>query len=126
MTPAQAMAIVRLTIGATMVIHGIARVGGGGVEPFGGFLESKGFPAGAALAWGVTLMELLGAPLLMAGRFVRVLALYFACQLALGIALVHFQEGWFVVGAGRNGMEYSALLIVAFVVVALASPGWRK
>ena len=32
----------------------------------------------------------------------------------------------FVVGAGRNGMEYSVLLIVAFGAVALASPGGRK
>jgi len=125
-TPAQAMAIVRVAIGSMMVIHGVTRIATGGVAPFGGFLESQGIPAGVALAWGVTLIEVLGGPLLVAGRFVRWLSLYFAAQLLLGIALVHFREGWFVVGAGRNGMEYSVLLIVAFGAVALASPGGRK
>ncbi|MDX2060352.1 MAG: DoxX family protein [Gemmatimonadales bacterium] len=125
-TPAQAMAIVRVAIGSMMVIHGVTRIVIGGVAPFGGFLESQGFPAGVALAWGVTLIEVVGGPLLVAGRFVRALSLYFAAQLLLGIALVHFREGWFVVGAGRNGMEYSVLLIVAFGAVALASPGGRK
>lgn len=120
------MAIVRVAIGSMMVIHGVTRIAIGGVAPFGGFLESQGFPAGVALAWGVTLIEVVGGPLLVAGRFVRALSLYFAAQLLLGIALVHFREGWFVVGAGRNGMEYSVLLIVAFGAVALASPGGRK
>jgi hypothetical protein len=28
-------------------------------------------------------------------------------------------KGWFVVGGGRNGMEYSVLLILCLVVIAL-------
>lgn len=35
--------------------------------------------------------------------------------LVMGIILVHFKEGWFVVGGGRNGVEYNLLLIVVFV-----------
>ncbi|NOT35288.1 MAG: hypothetical protein HOP12_14180 [Candidatus Eisenbacteria bacterium] len=30
---------------------------------------------------------------------------------------VHAKAGWFVVGAGRNGAEYSVLLIVALLCV---------
>jgi len=37
----------------------------------------------------------------------------------MGIALVHFPEGGFVVGRGRNGMEYSVLLIAVLTVIAL-------
>lgn len=59
------------------------------------------------------------------GRLVRPLAGYFAVQLAAGIAMVHFREGWFVVGVGRNGMEYSVLLIVGFVIVGLTTPNGR-
>jgi putative oxidoreductase len=42
----------------------------------------------------------------------------------MGIILVHAKEGWFVVGAGRNGVEYSVLLIAVFV--ALAISGFEK
>ena len=38
---------------------------------------------------------------------------------AVGIAMVHAREGWFVVGAGRNGAEYSVLLIVCLLCVGL-------
>ena len=34
--------------------------------------------------------------------------------------MVHAKAGWFVVGAGRNGMEYSVLLIVCLLALA-----WR-
>ena len=125
-TASQALAVVRVAIGLTMLIHGVSRLVHGGVAPFGGFLDSRGFPFGVGIAWAITLIEILASPLLIAGRFVRPIGFYFAFQLAMGIALVHFPEGWFVVGAGRNGMEFSALLIGCFIAVALASPGRRK
>ena len=34
----------------------------------------------------------------------------------MGIILVHLREGWFVVGGGRNGVEYSVLLVSIFLV----------
>lgn len=38
---------------------------------------------------------------------------------ATGAVLVHLPAGWFMVGLGRNGMEYSVLLIVCLAVL-----GW--
>jgi len=72
------------------------------------------------LAWFLTVMELVGGALLLAGRWMRELGIYFAAQLSMGIVLVHASEGWFVVGAGRNGVEYSVLLIVGLLAVAYA------
>ena len=39
--------------------------------------------------------------------------------------MVHMPAGWFVVGLGRNGMEYSALLIVCLGLLACerSTPG---
>jgi len=34
--------------------------------------------------------------------------------------LVHYPDGWFVVGAGRNGMEYSMMLLAGLIAVAWA------
>ena len=111
--------IVRIAATAMMIIHGTYRIFDGGVGGFGEFLGSQGLPAGVAVAWLLTLVEIAGGLLLIAGRFVRPLCAWFILELLAGIALVHFREGWFVVGGGRNGFEYSVLLIVCFVAVAV-------
>jgi putative oxidoreductase len=108
----KALALLRVAVAGLLFIHGAARAATGGYVPFGGFLESQGFPAGVAWAAGITAIELVGAPLLAAGRLVVPLCVYFMIELSIGIVLVHLNEGWFVVGLGRNGVEYSALLIV--------------
>jgi putative oxidoreductase len=115
--------LVRGAAAGMMLIHGVFRVLSGGVVPFGEFLASQHAPAPFALAWLLTAAEIVGAPLLAAGRFVRPLCAWFALELLAGIVLVHFREGWFVVGGGRNGIEYSVLLILCFAAVALDAPG---
>jgi putative oxidoreductase len=44
----------------------------------------------------------------------------FAAVYACGIWLVHAAAGWFVVGLGRNGMEYSVLIITCLLALAWA------
>ena len=117
-----ALSALRIGVALLLIVHGSARVALGIVDDFGGFLDGIGFPFGVALAWGITVFEIAGGLLLAAGRFVRPLALVFALELAMGIVLVHASEGWFVVGAGRNGMEYSVLLIAVLLAVAYAVP----
>lgn len=112
---------VRVAVGLLLLLHGVARVRLGIVDDFGVFLSGEGLPAGPALAWTVTVVELVGGPLLVWGRGVRVLAPWFALQLVAGIVLVHAAEGWFVVGAGRNGVEYSVLLVVCLGAVVADS-----
>ncbi len=111
--------LVRIAAAAMMVIHGTFRATTGGVAGFGGFLDGNHIPFGLGVAWLLTIVEIVGGLLLISGRFVRPLCAWFAIQLLCGIALVHFREGWFVVGGGRNGFEYSALLIVCFAAVAI-------
>lgn len=113
------MTVLRVGVAILLFIHGAYRASTGGVDGFGGWLSSLGLPAGIAWAWAVTLIELLATPFLAAGKFVIPIASYLVFELAIGIALVHFPEGWFVVGGGRNGMEYSVLLILCLIVIAL-------
>ncbi|MCU0634748.1 MAG: DoxX family protein [Gemmatimonadaceae bacterium] len=122
----QSLIAIRVAAAGTMLIHGLSRVSSGGVAPFGTFLGGVGFPQGTALAWTLTIVELIGGPLLLAGRFVRPLALFFVLELVAGIALVHGRAGWFVVGAGRNGMEYSAVLIIMLLAVAWSAGDTRR
>jgi putative oxidoreductase len=67
----------------------------------------------------VTAIEIVGSLLLALGRLVAPLCALFAFIYALGIALVHAKAGWFVVGLGRNGSEYSVLLIVCLLAVGM-------
>lgn len=107
--------IQRLVVSGFIAAHGWARWLAGGVEPFGTWLEGLGFPLGFAIAAGITAVEILGTPLLAFGRLVAPLSLLYAVIYLFGIVLVHAPEGWFVVGLGRNGMEYSVLLIVCLL-----------
>jgi putative oxidoreductase len=112
--------LLRLTLAAMLVIHGVYRISAGGVAPFGEFLGSRGFPAGAAIAWAISLFEVAGGALLAAGVFVVPISALFVLELLAGIWLVHAPNGWFVVGGGRNGVEYSVTLICGFVALVVS------
>ncbi len=118
-----ALTLLRAGVAAIMIIHGIARAALGIVGNFGVALEQWGFPAGVALAWTLTIVEIAGGLALAAGFAVRPLAAWFILQLAAGIYLIHGRVGWFVVGAGRNGTEFSALLILCLIVIIMCAPG---
>jgi putative oxidoreductase len=116
----RALVFLRVVVAVLMLIHGFVRVYYGGVRPFGEFLTSKGLPIGLVIAWSITVFEIIGSVLLGLGRFVIPLACAFMLELLMGIVLVHFKEGWFVVGLGRNGMEYSVLLMAVMGAVAVS------
>jgi putative oxidoreductase len=112
--------ILRAAVASVFVIHGLARSINGTVGGFGEYLSGSGLPAGPAIAWTLTIVEIAGGLALALGLLVRPLALWFGVQIAAGIAMIHGKAGWFVVGAGRNGAEYSVLIIVCLVAVALS------
>ena len=117
-----ALLIVRVAACGNMIIHGITRLSNGGVIPFDGYLSSLGFPP--YTAWMITGFEILASIVIIAGKWISPLSILFCMQLLMGIILVHFPEGWFVVGAGRNGMEYNVLLIICFASTAVAN--WKR
>lgn len=123
--PATALLLLRIVIGGIMISHGCMRTYLNTVGGFGEFLSAKGIPFGAIVAWGLTIFEILGGTTLISGKFVKPIALIFAVHLSVGIFFVHLSNGWFVVGAGRNGIEYSVLLVTSFLAVALSRTHWK-
>ncbi|MBL8523994.1 MAG: DoxX family protein [Betaproteobacteria bacterium] len=115
-----ALMLIRLALAGLIAAHGWARLIGGGVVPFGNWLDSQGIPFGFAVAAAVTAIEIIGTPLLALRRWVLSLAIAYAAIYVVGIVMVHAKAGWFVVGLGRNGSEYSVLLIVCLLAMA-----WR-
>lgn len=114
--------LLRVAVALLLGIHGWYRALSGGAVHFGGYLSASGFPAGEALAWGITGFEIVASLLLLAGQFVRLVTPGFAVILTAGIVMVHAREGWWVVGAGRNGVEYSVLLLVCLAVLFWSNP----
>lgn len=122
----QALVAIRVGLAVLLFVHGVARVLHGAVAPFGVFLDGHGLPFGLGIAWFVTLFELLTAPLMALGYRVTQIARVFSAIYACGIWLVHAREGWFVVGLGRNGMEYSVLILLCLLSLAWAHRGGRR
>lgn len=124
--PRHGLALIRIALSALLFIHGATRLALGTVGGFGDFLDANGLPFGHAIAWGVTVFELCATPVLAWGRAVPALCLVFATIYASGLWLVHWSQGWFVVGAGRGGMEYSVLILACLAGLAIAHRPARK
>lgn len=123
LAPARGLDLLRVVLAALIAVHGWARLLNDAVEPFGAYLAGAGIPLGRWLAWAITAAEIGATPLLAAGWRARWLALGFIAIYAAGAWMVHRPAGWFVVGLGRNGLEYSVLLIVCLGLVAATSKG---
>ncbi|WP_456459803.1 DoxX family protein [Reichenbachiella sp.] len=118
LTTSQYLNIIRFAVGLMLMAHGAIRLYAGTVGGFGEFLNAKGFFIGSAIAWSITVFELFGGVLLALGYFHRVICAGFISILFIGIILVHINNGWFVVGYGSGGAEYSVLLILCLLLVS--------
>jgi putative oxidoreductase len=110
--------VLRLTLAVLLAAHGWMRLLAGGVVPFGDWLTSQGFGYGFYLAAAITAYEILATVFYAAGKWLWQFSGVFVLIYSCGLVLVHAPSGWFVVGAGRNGMEYSVLLIVTLSCIA--------
>ncbi|MBS1666320.1 MAG: DoxX family protein [Bacteroidetes bacterium] len=98
------------------------------VNDFGNlFLNKIGFsPFGVFIAWGVVISQIITSLLLIVNKVVKISCIINIVILIFGIVTVHFAEGWYVVGAGRNGMEFSFILIVVLVTLIMSVGRYEK
>lgn len=92
------------------------------VNDFGNlFLNKIGFaPFGVYIAWATVISQIITSILLLLDKYIKAAVWVNIGILISGIITVHFREGWFVVGGGRNGMEFSFVLI--FMLLTLLYP----
>lgn len=114
--------LLRFPMVIILFIHGVGGMFNNGVNEFGNFfLNQIGFaPFGVYIAWLIKISHLVCAICLLLNKYIKWPAIVTIFILVMGIVLVHFKEGWFVVGGGRNGWEYNFLLI--FVLLAILFP----
>lgn len=109
--------ILRAALAIILLAHGLPGMFDGSIHGFGEFfLNQIGFaPLGVPIAWAVKISHVVCAVLLVLNKYIKPAAIVTIFVLVMGIILVHFKEGWYVVGGGRNGVEYNLLLIIVFV-----------
>jgi len=118
--PTHSIAALRMMIGIIILLHAAVRIFNNSLPVFGNFLDAKGLPFGFYLAWAVTIFELVGSVLVFFRQFVKVFCIGEIIILLIGIIIVHWQNGWFVVGMTLGGIEYNVVLITVLLAIFLA------
>ena len=111
--------ILRIAVAIILFMHSVPGMFNNGVNDFGNFyLNTIGFaPFGVAIAWLIKLSHLAAAILLLMNKYIKPASIATILVLVLGILMIHFKEGWFVVGGGRNGVEFNFLLICVLLAI---------
>lgn len=122
LNPELGLAILRVVVGVIFVAHGAPKLLGG-MEATAGMFAQMGIPAATAAAWFIALLESLGGLSLIFGFLVTPMAILLSLHMLTGIILVHAPNGFYVVGEGQGGVEFSLLLIAALLALILAGPG---
>ncbi len=106
-----ALLVMRLTLGAIMVVHGSHKVFGG-LQHHAQFVASLGLPAWMGYLSAFT--EFLGGLLVLAGLFTRAAAFAICIDLGVAIWKVHWHNGL----TGDHGFEFPlALATLAFALI---------
>jgi putative oxidoreductase len=123
--PGWGIALVRVVLGIVFLVHGWEKLfGDAGVTGFAAMLGMEGFPAAGVLAWGVTLVELLGGLLLLMGWLTRWVAAVLFLEMLVALFAVHVEYGFFVFRpAGEWGYEYNLVLLAGLGCLVLAGGG---
>ena len=111
--------LLRASLGAMFLAHGLLKVFVFSVPGTVAFFQSVGFPGW--LAYATIAAELAGGVLLLLGVYSRVVALTLVPVL-LGALFVHAGNGW-LFSAANGGWEYPAFLVIVSLGVALLGEG---
>ncbi len=111
--------LLRFAIAIILLAHSVPGMFDNGINDFGNlYLNQIGFaPLGVPIAWSIKLSHLVAAFCLLFEKYVKWACIVTILVLIAGIVLVHFKEGWYVVGGGRNGVEFNFLLIFALLTI---------
>ena len=120
--------LLRFAVAVILIMHSIPGMFNNGISEFGKFyLNEVGFsPIGVPLAWAIKLSHVACAVLFLLNRFIKPACIITILILITGIFMVHLKEGWFVVGGGRNGIEFNFLLIFVLLTILFPDGFFKK
>jgi putative oxidoreductase len=116
-----ALALLRCTLGAVMLAHGINHIAGGGkIAGTGRWFASMGMRPGIVHAWVASITEVGAGVLLVAGLLTPLGCAGVVGVMAVAWAINHRGNGFFIFRPGE-GWEY--VMTLAFAAVALGALG---
>jgi len=111
--------LIRLSLGATLLMHGWNHwLGGGKIPGTAGWFESLGLRPGLFQAWASVVTEIAAGLGLIAGLLTPLACAATVGVMAVAAIVAHRRNGFFVF---RDGYEY--VLMIAVVCVALGAIG---
>jgi putative oxidoreductase len=113
------LSFLRIAIIIIFLVHSLTGMFNNGINNFGNlYLNQVGFaPIGLPLAWAVKLSHIALAYSLLTDKYLKATSFITIFILIAGILMIHLKEGWFVVGGGRNGVEFNFLLIMCLLSI---------
>jgi putative oxidoreductase len=112
--------LLRLTLGALILLHGIAKLNGG-LGPIEGMLEAHGLPG--FFAYAALIGEVIAPLLLLAGFHARLGGVLVAINMLVAVFLVHQGQLGQLNEQGGWALELQAMFFAAAVAIALFGPG---
>jgi len=112
--------LLRLTLGALILLHGISKIQGGP-----GFILDIVDKAGLPSPFGylVYVGEVIAPILVIIGLWTRLAALVIAINMVVAVALVHLPQFFTLADTGGWALELQGLYLVVAVCVALLGAG---
>lgn len=115
-----AMLPARVSVGATLLQHGIPKVRAGSNEQAGAFFEQLGLRPGRRWAWLAGAAEIAAGVSLVLGIATRLGALAVLGTQAVAVSRVHWPKGF---DNMKGGWEFNALIIATALGLLLGGPG---
>jgi len=114
----------RLGLAVVFVDHGYSKLTGGPADGFAGMLTGLGVGAPALVAWLVTIAELVGGLMLLAGLATRLVTLPLIATIVGAIILVKADVGIIAAsGTPMPGAELDIALLAGLVALLFMGPG---
>ena len=119
-TPSFGPTVLRVSLGLMWLTHGLVlKLLTFGIAGLAGWLTTQGLPA--ALAWPLTLAEILGGTLILLGLHGRWVSLALL-PILVGAIGIHAGNGWVFTNA-NGGWEYPVFLLAASIAHVLIGDG---
>jgi len=112
--------VLRVSLGIMILLHGIAKIGGG-VSGIAGMLSSQGLPG--FLAYFVYVGEILAPVLVIAGIYTRPAAWVMVINMLVAIWLAHMSQLFSLGKQGGWALELQGMFLFAAMAVALMGAG---
>jgi putative oxidoreductase len=112
--------LLRLALGALILLHGVAKLRGG-TDAIVGLVQSQGLPG--VFGYGVLVGEVLAPALVIAGFHARIGAALIAANMVVAIGLAHLGQLAQLNDQGGWALELQGMFLATAVAVALLGPG---